>query len=613
MYLLPIPQNYIAKEGIYTVTYDRTIVIDVTCCKEVYAYAKMLQDEFADCTGFRPSITRGSSKKESIRLAIDEKLREEEYVLDVSQGGIRIAGGSKKGLFYGIQTLRQMIQQKGACIPYAAIRDFPAIPNRGYYYDVTRGRIPTLDWLKRLADKLAFYKINQLQLYIEHSFLFENLSEVWRDDTPLTPEDILELDAYCRERNIDLIPSLSSFGHLYKVLRTRQFSHLCELPDSENQPFGFVDRMEHHTIDVSNPESLAFVKRLIEEYLPLFSSDYFNIGADETFDLGKGRSSQLAQKVGKNRMYLDFVKELCSFLVTKGKKPMFWGDIICGFPEAVKELPAETICLNWGYSREEKEDSTQSLAHAGARQYCCPGVCGWDQFVNLIEDSYENIRRMCTYASQYGAEGVLITDWGDCGHINHCDFGMTGMIYGASFSWNQKIPSFEEINRQISRIEYKNSTEELVSILAEISKNWSFRWRDAVNHMEQRELAFCQKGISDTSEILDNLGNITARLYAILPQMSIETRHLIKPYLVAIRGMELIQKTGLVVASKEYQMETGYSVNTQSLASELEEWFYHYKEVWRSVSRESELYRVQNVVYWYADYLRSCCGHHFSS
>ena len=69
---------------------------------------------------------------------------------------------------------------------------------------------------------------------MEHTFLFAGFSEVWRDDTPLTPEDILELDAYCRKRHMELIPSIACFGHLYKVLRTRTYRHLCELPDMEH-------------------------------------------------------------------------------------------------------------------------------------------------------------------------------------------------------------------------------------------------------------------------------------------------------------------------------------------------------------------------------------------
>ena len=76
------------------------------------------------------------------------------------------------------------------------------IPNRGFYHDVTRGRVPKLSFLKKMADRMAYYKMNQLQLYIEHTFLFRDFSEIWRDDTPLTAEEIMELDHYCLELSL---------------------------------------------------------------------------------------------------------------------------------------------------------------------------------------------------------------------------------------------------------------------------------------------------------------------------------------------------------------------------------------------------------------------------
>ena len=116
------------------------------------------------------------------------------------------------------------------------------------------------DLAEKLADRMAFYKLNQMQLYIEHTFLFRDFSEIWRDDTPLTAEEILELDRYCLERGIELVPSLSTFGHLYKVLGSKHYSHLCELEGSEAMPFSLRGRMHHHTINVSSPESAGFIK-----------------------------------------------------------------------------------------------------------------------------------------------------------------------------------------------------------------------------------------------------------------------------------------------------------------------------------------------------------------
>lgn len=609
MYLLPEPQKWIKEKGSFRIPYDGKIVLDVSCTLQDYDTAVILADDLKKYGGLNLSVTRGASRKAAVILEIKEETKEEKerqqgYSLTVAPGGIRITGRSRAGLFYGVATLRQMIRQSGACIPCARIEDWPEMAVRGIYYDVTRGRIPTLDYLKKQADRLAFYKINQLQLYIEHTFLFEGLSEVWRDDTPLTEEDILELDAYCRKLHIDLVPNLSSFGHLYKLLRTKSYRRLCELSDPDKEPFSFVSRMEHHTLDVANPDSMALVKSLIERYLPLFTSEYFNIGADETFDLGKGKNRSRAEKEGTRRMYMDFVGELCSFLVEKGKKPMFWGDIIYAFPDAIKELPKETICLNWNYGADAKEEQVKALADAGAVQYCCPGVCGWNQFVNRLDLAYENIRRMCTYGVKYGAKGILTTDWGDFGHVNHPDFGIPGMIYGAAFSWNSEIPEFDEINRQISKMEYLDDSESLTGILAGLSGCWVFQWRDAVMLKEKGRAEMTPEEIERIPTVLDRLDEWKEKLYEAIPHLAPEGRTLADAYLMAVHGMELFQKVGRIFLRGTRTEQPVPSNDRQKLAEELEKWFYHYKRIWRTVSRESELYRIEEVIFWYADRLR---------
>ncbi len=630
MYIIPRPQQWYQKEGTFTLEYDRGIVLGINCPPEVYEDAQMLQQDLADYAGFAMHISRGMPQKGDICLQLGEHMAEQEYTLLVQPHDICITGGSACGIFYGIQTLRQIIQQCGCCIPYTIIVDQPEILHRGFYHDVTRGRIPTRDYLKKMVDRMAFYKLNQLQLYIEHTFLFRGFSEVWRDDTPLTAEDILELDAYCRKRHVELIPSIACFGHLYKVLRTKSYGALCELPGMEQESFGFVDRMRHHTLDVSNPESMRLVKTLIDEFMPLFTTQYFNICADETFDLGKGKSAALAEEKGTQRLYLDFVKELCEYVVSKGKIPMFWGDIICEFPEAVQELPKETICLNWGYDADWPEDSTRKLAEAGARLYNCPGVSGWDQLVNQIRVSYENISRMCRYAHTYKAEGLLNTDWGDCGHINHPDFSLPGMIYGAAFSWNLDIPEFEDINRQISKIAYGDVTENLVSLLARISESWKFTWRNAVDWMEQ-DPEVSLESAEVYEKAVEDLEQIQAELYQSVTHLPIAQRGQIHAYLIAVKGMILLQKIGIALSDKEIipkmqeeecMSEKGQNMSEKerwnpkkgqnmseearwNLAEALEYWLHDYKELWRRTSRESELFRIQHVICTYADWLRS--------
>jgi hexosaminidase len=613
MYILPKPQCIEQKSGYFTITYQRRIVIDTSCDREVFHHAVILQEELKYRLGYAPMITRGEPKEGNIHLSQDTGLNREEYTLSVDTDGIQISGGSSAGILYGIQTLRQLLAQEGACLPHLQIRDYPDIVNRGYYFDVTRGRIPTLAYLKSLADKLSYYKINQLQLYIEHSFLFKNLSEVWRDDTPLTAEEILELDAYCRSLHIELVPSLSTFGHLHKLLSTKTYAPLCELPDSDKQPFSFDDRMMHHTIDVTSDRSLPLIKRMIDEFLVLFTSDQFNLCADETFDLGKGRAREVALQQGTDTIYIKYVKELCEYLLSKGKRPMFWGDIICGFPEAIKELPEETICLNWGYDPGQSEENARLLHEAGATQYLCPGVGGWNQFIPLMESSYENIRRMCSYAHKYQAIGLLNTDWGDFGHINPPEFSATGIIYGAAFSWNHEILTRKDINRQISRLEYGDAAGEFVELISSLTQYSVFEWYHIVryremetkgNSMDERVQYLASLDFSRAEEANSRLQELVGKLYQSIPALSDQVRYLAQAYILAAEGMMIFNRIGSFPSQTEGQTGKIAYRELDGLAQSLENWFYHYKECWRRSSKESELYRIQDVIVWYADRLR---------
>ena len=258
-----------------------------------------------------------------------------------------------------------------------------------------------------------------------------------------------------------------------------------------------------------------------------------------------------------------FVKALCEFLVENGRRPMFWGDIICGFPEMIKELPKETICLNWGYAKYQREDETRWLSDAGAVQYSCPGACGWNQFVYLIENSYENIRRMCSYAAKYHSIGVLNTDWGDFLHVNHPELGIVGMIYGAAFSWNGKIPAFEEINRQISRLEFGDEKEQFVGIAASAAGESAFAWETAIRFKELGEVpeftedhkAYIAEHLGEMEDVDGKnrrLSEISRKLYGCIVHMEAGKAKLVKPYLVAVDAIRLFNELGKVVTSRNY-------------------------------------------------------------
>lgn len=619
MYLLPRPVSLAKQEDVFLLEYTAYLVLAPECSGHIYRQAVILKDAIEENTGYSLRLTKGKARKGDIFIGYRKEEQGNtahpgEYQLSIREDGVRILG-DEESVLYGIQTLIQILEQSGACLPGLEILDYPRLVNRGFYHDVTRGRMPKLSWLKKLADKMTRYKLNQLQLYVEHTYLFRDFSEVWRDETPLTPEEIMELDSYCYDRGIELVPSISTCSHMYKLLRTKQWKHLCELEEPDQEPYTAWGKMAHHTIDISNEESICMVKKMIEEYGTLFRTNKFNICADETFDLGKGKSRAVCEKYGVDTVYVNYVKELCDFVIGLGWQPMMWGDIIVKYPEYLKDFPRETVFLNWEYHPDVTERQTAVFAEKQVDFYNCSGVSGWSRLVNDYEAAFENIRRMAAYAKKYQGIGLLNTDWGDYYHTVHPEFSFLGMICGAQVSWGTDM-ELDEMKETISALEFGPRNKKLVDWIWKINENCLYPWIDFCRFKENRydqemlaeiiDRTFSDPGKPDKAAASNEvLGEIKKELSAAMAGAGRDVKERLKSYIVAIDGCRHLNCLGGVICRKEVLGESVDREACGKLAGDVELWFYYYKEMWRRIGKESELGRLQAVIDWLCDYLRT--------
>lgn len=604
MDLLPKPKERSFQDGAYTPGIHAMILLAPGTAPGALLYARMLQQTFADQAGLTPDVGRGAARPGDIALAVDAALPAGQYRLAIAPDAVTLTAGDDEALCNGVQTLRQIIDLNGAVLPAQTITDWPDMATRGYYFDCSRGRVPKLSYLKQVADRLCRYKVNQWQLYIEHTYLFRDLSEAWRDDTPLTAQEILELDDYCAARHIELVPSLSTFGHMYKILSTKTCCDLCELEDSEKIPFSYSYAGWHHTLNASDPDSLAFVKKLIDEYRPLFRTNKFNICDDETFDLGKGRSKEQADREGAQALYVRHVKALCEYIVAQGGIPQFWGDIMWRFPESCRELPKETICLNWGYLPEQRENEIRDIAASGITQYACPGCCGWNRWMPLQLYAYKNNRIMGRHARKYHAVGILNTDWGDYGHINDPRLTVPGLLYGAAFAWNADEVPFDEINEAVSRLEYGDASGTLAGAMAEMSDHEVFDWWNAVNWIEssdERRAKLLAK-LDMTRVPAANAAVEAARGKVLAAARSLPAgrKDIVQLVCVVADSILLWNDVGAYLAGAH---TAGDEAGT-ALACRLEHWFYRYRIEWDKTSRVSATPNLIRLMNAWADCLR---------
>jgi len=345
------------------------------------------------------------------------------YRLRIEPTSISLVAPDAAGEFYGQMTLRQL----GAAPPACVIEDWPDFAVRGAMLDISRDKVPTMATLFALVDQLSEWKINHLELYMEHTFAYRNHRTVWEHASPMTAEEVRQLDAYCRERFIELVPNQNSFGHFERWLKHPAYRHLAESLDGPKNPT---------TLCPVDPQSVQLLDELYAELLPNFSSRKFNVGGDETWELGLGRSREECDRRGKGRVYLEFILKICELAKRHGRTPHVWGDIIGKYPELVAELPKDLVMLAWGYeAHEPAADYCRLFAGAGLPFYVCPGTSSWNALAGRTDNCLANLRTAATNGLKFGATGFLNTDWGDKGHWQTLSTSYLGFAAGAALAW----------------------------------------------------------------------------------------------------------------------------------------------------------------------------------
>jgi hypothetical protein len=448
--LFPRPQRIDIAETSFTFP-DRPRIYLATSPQPVRATAQRLKQAL-EAVGLYPELTAalvegGGRPDVEITLRVDSTLLggTDSYRLVIDDTGVMLIGSDEAGLFHGVCTLNQLILLyapgvAGAplVLPGLVITDWPDFPNRGVMLDVSRDKVPTMETLYDLVDLLASWKVNQLQLYMEHAFAYRGHEVVWKNASPFTGEEILALDAYCRSRYVELVPNQNSFGHMQRWLMHEPYRQLAECPEGTDHPTIYYGEYAPHDLCPIDPGSLALLSDLYGQLLPHFSSCQFNVGLDQAYDVGLGRSAEICAEKGHGRLYLDFLKQIHALADQHGYRIQFWGDIIVQYPELIDELPKDVIALDWGYEADHPFDEhCRQFAASGRSFYVCPSTSDWNTVAGRTENALANLSNAAISGHTAGAIGYLNTLWGDNGHLHPLPVSYLGLLAGAGFSWNR--------------------------------------------------------------------------------------------------------------------------------------------------------------------------------
>lgn len=456
---LPAPRRIAYQPGQYALLENRLILLDSAAAVDVQTLlpaAQRFQAALKKHAGLSWSINASPAVPSdlvslTLRIAPHRAPEVQGYRLHIGPEGMVIEGHDPAGVFYGVCTLIQVLEQSSKALPCLEVQDAPDIAARGVMLDISRDKVYRMETLYELVDRLAGWKINQLQLYTEHTFAYLNHPEVWEHASPMTGEEIMALDAYCRERFIELVPNQNSFGHMHRWLTFPRYAPLAETHGKIYPKWGGV-MQGPFSLAPENPGSLELVTSLFDELLPHFSSRMFNVGCDETVDLGQGVSREICEQRGTGRVYLDFLMKIYEDVKRRGFTMQFWGDIINDYPELVPELPRDVIALDWGYDADHPFDvETERFAASGVPFYVCPGTSTWITLAGRTDNALKNLLSAAENGVKNGAIGYLNTDWGDRGHWQVPAVSLLGFAAGAGLSWsvdaNRDNPWAEVVSR----------------------------------------------------------------------------------------------------------------------------------------------------------------------
>ncbi len=352
------------------------------------------------------------------------------YKIVSSTDRITIFYEKSEGAFYALITLWQIFKN-GEDLCCFEIEDAPDIENRGFMLDISRGKVPKAETVKRLADILARFKYNQLQLYVEgFSFLYPSFEKYCDENASLTAQEIKEISLYCRERFVELVPNQNCLGHMAPWLSKKEFEHLAECECGFSYS-GFS--LPVSTLNAANEKSTEFIERLTADLIACFDSDKIHMGLDEPFELGKGKNSDS----DTSELLKNYVNKLDSICNKYGKKMMMWSDALHKFNCIDEKLPKDVTYLEWGYEKEYPFDERcKKLNDYGLDFYVCPGTSSWLSFTGLTDNFIQNIDNAVNTAVKYDAKGVLLTDWGDCNHMQPLPVSYGAIVYCSSCVWN---------------------------------------------------------------------------------------------------------------------------------------------------------------------------------
>jgi len=439
MNIIPEIKGMIRKKDADFVVDKDTSVLRKTPAIDA-ALVEILREEMENISGIKmPAENRGNSdgnKKIILMLNSggDDGLGAEGYLLNVDKNKITVAANNSRGIFYGIQTLLQSAGKRNGkfLVPGVKIRDWPSLKIRGVHCSPSG---LTVGEIKKSIKILGTYKINTLLMDFYGKFKYKKHQAIG-DPGALNAGQIKEIVSYAKKCYVDVIPSVNAYSHFDWVLKHKEYARLGE---------GYANiQGKRSLIQLCplNKGSLKLITDLYKEIIPLFESDYFHIGCDETYWLGSCKKcGEEEKKTGKTGLFSKFVTRLVGILAAYKKTPIFWDDMALQYPELAKSLPKRLVYADWHYGPEygdKRYPSLEYIKNKGAEAIACPAATS-----SIGDFNFQNVREFIHEACKLSVLGEITTQWNKA-------FGLHWqvIVLSAECAWSGKAVRQKDFDRK---------------------------------------------------------------------------------------------------------------------------------------------------------------------
>jgi hexosaminidase len=444
--------------------------------------------------------TRGRGK--SIELAIQPgsvaigkaadnnkvALEAQAYKLELSGSGVRITANASTGLFYGVETLVQLVKHSDGklWLPEAEITDWPDLEQRNIYWDDNH-HLERIDVLKQALRQAAFYKINGVVIKLNDHFEYKSAPALV-NPYALSPAQFQELTDYGLKYHVQLIPYLDGPAHIAFILKHPEYENLREYPDS------------NYELCTTNPDSYKLLEGMYQDLVDANKGvNYFYLSTDEPYFVGMADNAQChskkrAEELGsRGKLLAEFVTKTAGYLHDRGRKVVFWGE----YPLKVDDIPSLPHYMINGEVYGKQFD--QAFRAHGIRQMFFTSTVGWKELLfpsyyvrpatEMLPSSaggaYEPVPpgpgvlpemfNLISYSPdrEYAdLMGSVIAGWGDAG-LN-TETMWLGYATGSAPAWHPGAENPKELMSSFYRLFYGQGSENMGRLYQLMSEQGQF-------------------------------------------------------------------------------------------------------------------------------------------